>query len=306
MTQFTVIQNRNFQVFGIGMRDAGAGDLNVSGVLGTVTNAYLYWLSSEVTTELLPLNANVMFAGNAITGTPIGFGHDLFWNRNYSHAYRADVTAFVTGNGSYALSGFQNFPGPFPDAVIDGAGLIVFYDDPNQLDRRDIYLFDGNLSNYEATGTAISSYTGWDFTVPNAIPYASGAVNMTMFVADGQGPCSLCGDGALRINGELLESGDVFRGESPLAPGASAPLGNLWDVRSYEVSSYFSASSNLPRITLNGTPPLDADALSLVMLAYDVSATSSVPEPSAVLPLGIGLGWLVRRRATSRGGSPSF
>ena len=51
-------------------------------------------------------NSNVSFAGHAIAGANIGFSSDNCWGFENSQAYRADVTPYVSGNGTYDLASF--------------------------------------------------------------------------------------------------------------------------------------------------------------------------------------------------------
>src|SRR5947209_15057723 len=92
------IFNTNFATSDIGLRDVGAGTLNVSGITGNVTDSLLFWHGPTNSTNP-NANANVNFNGTAITGTNIGFSQDNFWNSLNSQAYRANVTSLVTGNG---------------------------------------------------------------------------------------------------------------------------------------------------------------------------------------------------------------
>ncbi|MGH2414946.1 MAG: hypothetical protein ACRDEA_14905, partial [Microcystaceae cyanobacterium] len=74
-----------------GMRGIGTGSITLSGVSGTVNQAYLYW-NGPTNSSNANANANVTFDGNAVTGTNIGFSDDNFWGFDNSQAYRADVT----------------------------------------------------------------------------------------------------------------------------------------------------------------------------------------------------------------------
>ena len=64
-----------------------------------------------------------------------------------SQAYFADVTSLVSGNGSYSLANFVKSGGA---VNVNGASLVVLYDDGNPTNDRDIVIFDGNDST-EAT-----------------------------------------------------------------------------------------------------------------------------------------------------------
>lgn len=119
---------------GVGLRNRGAGTISIAGIPAgaTVTRALLYWAI------LSPANpgGSMTFAGNAASGALVAAGGDPCWGASASWAFRADVTAFVTGNGSYTVAGFPtgsvsgsnpwSFPSPTP--MMEGASLVVFFE----------------------------------------------------------------------------------------------------------------------------------------------------------------------------------
>jgi hypothetical protein len=117
----------------------------------------------------------VTFSGTPIVGTNIGSSDDNCWSFDNSQAYRADVTALVTGNGNYGISNFTK-----ADANVNGLELVVFYDDGNASNNRDIVMFNGNDSNVQNTFDA----DGWNVTLPG-INSAAGTATMDM-VAPGR------------------------------------------------------------------------------------------------------------------------
>src|SRR5437588_4734068 len=185
-----------------GMRNDGTCTLTVSGVSGPVTKAYLYWHGPTNSSDPTA-NAAVTFAGNAVTGSNIGLSSDNCWLHSNSQGYRADVTSLVTGNGAYALAGFVKDSG---NINVNGASLIVFFNDGNVTNNRDVVLFDGNDSNIPNAFDA----AGWNVSLPG-ITYTSGTANITLHVSDGQ-PFP---DDALVLNGStLVPAGPIFQGDS--------------------------------------------------------------------------------------------
>lgn len=262
------------------MRDAGTGTLVLDGVSGTVTNAFLYWHGPTDSADP-SVNAGVSFAGAAIVGTQIGFSSDNNWRALNSQAYRADVTSLVTGNGSFALAGFEN-----PLAQVNGVSLVVTYDDGNTTNNRDVSFYDGN----DSVLASAHDSAGWDLTVP-VNGYTKGAAFLSFFVSDGQ----TFSDASLMVNGVVIApSTAVFAGNTvPTGPGTSYD-GSLWDVRSFEVTSFLSPGDNNLTVTTN----LATDYFSLVALAVDAPA-APVPEPTtlAMMLAGLGLtGFAARRR----------
>lgn len=286
LVAFTTVRNTDVAAFGIGqLRDAGTGTLTVSGLTGAVSSAYLYWAGPTNSPDPLA-NASVSFGGSNILGANIGFSDDNAWGQLNSQAYRADVTSIVAGNGAYALAGFDK-----PLADINGASLIVFHDDGNAANNRDVFLFNGNDANFESIYDAL----GWNASMPG-IPYAGGSASLTLHVSDGQG----AGDGTLALNGTTLASGAIFSGNG-VQLGNGTDFDALWDIETFDITSFLSPGANNLSLTLV-TPSGDNVALIVSQLslpAAPLDPGGPIPEPStwAMMLLGFGaLGALVRRR----------
>jgi hypothetical protein len=288
ISYYTTIYNTNFATADLGLRDVGAGTLNVAGISGTVTNSLLFW-HGPTNSASPSVNANVNFNGTNITGTNIGLSQDNFWSSLNSQAYRANVTSLVSGNGNYALSNFQK-----TDAQINGAALFTFFNTGLTTGKRDVVLYDGNDSNFA------SQYdpAGWDFTLSN-IKYTSGTASLTLYVSDGQnfGPND---DGTIMINGKPLVSGGIFQGLSPRAPGAGVSNGSLTDVETFDVTPFLTPGTDTLHITLGAGVD---DAISAVVAAIDLPAGAAPPPPTAPEPgelglvaLGLLAGWKFRNR----------
>ena len=256
ISHFAIIRNSKMASAGYGgMRDYGYGAITLTGVTGTVTKAYLYWHGPTNTTNPMA-NANVYFAGTLITGENIGFSNDNCWQYLNSQAYRADVTSLVTGDTTYALAGFlQN------DANINGVSLIVFYDDGVSSTNRDFVIFDGNDSNI----SNMYDLDGWNVSLPG-ITYDSGSVGITLHVSDGQTWI----DDNLYLNGNIVASGpSVFDGNTvPNGPSAEYLNGGLWDIRTFDITSYLTPGVNGLSLTTGDV----SDCLSLVVAVIDLPA----------------------------------
>jgi hypothetical protein len=240
-----------------GMRGNGTGSITVSGVSGVIARAFLYWHGPTNSSDPAS-NAAVTFNGTPITGTNIGTSGDNCWGFANSQSYRADVTPLVTGNGSYSLSNFTK-----PDADINGVSLIVFYSDGNPANDRNVVLWNGNDSNFASTFDA----QGWDQTI-TGVPYAGGSASLDFVVSDGQS----FPDDALVLNGQtLVPAGAIFSGDStPSGPFNSS--GDLWDVKSFDITSFLTPGSN----NLHLTTGLAGDCLSLVVAAANVPASAPI------------------------------
>jgi hypothetical protein len=238
-----------------GMRGgAGTGTITVSGVTTPVLHALLFWHGPTNSSDPAA-NASVTFAGTPIAGTNIGVDEDNCWTFANTQAYRADVTGLVTGNGTYTLSDFTK-----PDVDMNGVSLLVFYDDGNSSNDRNVVAWNGNDSN-ESDGA-------WDETIPG-VPYpGSGSASLDLVVGDGQS----ADDGEVDVNGTpIAGQGAVFQGDvGPNYSGnPSGVTGSLWDMNTYDITSLLDEGSN----NLHITSPADVDCLSLVVAMADVPAS---------------------------------
>lgn len=271
-----LVPDTDFVAAGVGgMRGTGTGSISVSGVSGTVTQALLYW-NGPTNSELATANATVTFDGNPVSGTQIGFSGDNCWGFANSQSYRADVTEFVEGNGDYALSDFRKTSGeiePTTVADVNGASLIVFFDDGNDTNDRDVTIVDGNDSNIFWSE---SDPEGWDATIAD-IAYASGAANLQLHVSDGQSTV----DGPVLIDDVgLVAQGGNFQGDS--VPGVfggnqAGVTGNLWDIRDHDITEFMNSPNTTLHLTSTQPTGVETfDCIALVAAIVDVPAAAEV------------------------------
>ena len=267
LTNFTTITGTDFAFFGVGgMRGQGTGAIVVSGISGTVTAAYLYWMGPG--NDSFDTNASVVFNGTSVTGVNIGTSDDNCWDLQNSQAYRATVTGLVPGNGTYALGNFRK-TGP-PLAEVNGVSLVIFYDDGVASNNRDYVIFNGNDSNISNPFDA----NGWNAML-SGIRYTSGPASMHAIVSDGQ----IFPDGEFRINGVAIlpRGGSNWQGNTlPDQGTASSTGGGLWDHRTFDVTSLLAPGSNT--LTVQPTPD-DDDCLGLIALIFDLPSGAAPPPP---------------------------
>ena len=269
LSHVKTVTNTDWTSAGVGgMRDYGYGTLTVSGVTGPVTSAILYWHGPTSSDDPLA-NANVMFAGNPIVGTNIGFSSDNCWGFRNSQAYQVDVTELVTGNGQYVLTGFGKDRRTVTNAInTNGASLIIFYDDGDDTNNRDLAIFSGNDSNINNA----FDRPGWNFTL-SPIDYTDGTATLQMHVADGQRWL----DAAVYVNDrEIAAAGSIFDGDSvPSANNGPYNLGSLWDIRDFDVTEDLTANPG----SLKVTSLVWSDCLAGIVMVVDLPVGAAPPAP---------------------------
>ncbi len=240
---------------GVGLRGATSGTINISGIPAgsTIRRAYLLWgmLDNGESPSLRTLSFN----GTPITGVNIGSGPDTCWDRGSSHAYRANVTALVSGNGAYALTGVASGA----NILAEGASLVVIYENPAEPSRF-VQLLEGNLVlSIRVNRPAAASMQLTGFTAGSA-PQA----RSTFIVGDGQ-PFS---DNAA-FDGGLA----AITLQNPF----DASDGQYWDTKTINVSSSLAPGATSATVSIT----TDEDCLMWVGQAFSVAAATGGTGPTA-------------------------
>lgn len=287
-----------------GLRGTSSGTINLALPEGaSVNKALLFWHGPTNSTDPA-VNATIKFRAtdlevfSDIIGTNIGFADDNNWGFVNSQAYRADVTNLVSdAHTSYAVSNLRKThvteaETVVVDADINGLSLLVFYSDGNGGNNRDVYLFEGNDSNFANPFEGNPGTSEWNRTM-SGINYSSGQeATLEVHVGDGQRaipnpPSRQYIEGPLSLNNTTIAAqGHIFDGETgPDASDLGGGPGSLWDVKSFPID--LEDGSN----TLTLTMPLVAsdqfgfqgDFLSLVVAAVIIgppATTITFESPS--------------------------
>jgi MYXO-CTERM domain-containing protein len=215
----------------------------------TIEHAYLYWVTYGVAG-----NSAMKLDGATLTGTAIGQSAGTCWKqfptfKNFS--YRVDVTAKVTGNGAYVLTGF---PSGTANADTQGASLFIVYTDPNDDVGGRVILTDGAITA-DPTANAQSAFTGID--VPSTI------VSARFLLGVGDGEPQLA-EGVLYLNGNGVPYG-------PAGGHYIASAGKYWDALSYDVTQQLTPGSN-KNIPWRQTFTQDCLVFAFSALAFRASA----------------------------------
>jgi hypothetical protein len=287
ISEFTTVFDTDWTTAGVGgLRGTGSGTINVTGVTGPISQSYTYWAGPTNSTDP-NFNASGTINGTPETAANIGFSQDNFWGFANSQAYRADTSSVINGNGSYLISGL--------DPNTNGAGSLVFFNDGNTANNRDVVVFDGNDANF---GSSFDP-AGWDINL-NGINYTSGSAFLTFMVSDGQN-FAPDDDGTILVNGTPLVSGGIFQGDTLCCGTGPTGNGNLWDIETFDITSFLTPGVNNLNVTLG---PGFNDAIADIVAAVDLPAGAApppgIPEAStwAMMLLGFaGLGYAGYRRS---------
>jgi hypothetical protein len=149
----------------------------------------------------------------------------------------------------------------------NGASIVVFYNDPNPDNNRDVSLFNGNDSNLANSFDA----NGWNATM-NGIRYLNGTPLLQLHVSDGQTFL----DPAMFMNGgSYVPAGPIFQGNTvPSANNGPDNNGSLWDIRNFSLG-LTPGLNNLFLSSGVGSP--SDDALSIVVALVLVPANARSP-----------------------------
>ncbi|MDB6055097.1 MAG: Ig family protein, partial [Verrucomicrobiales bacterium] len=181
------------------------------------------------------------------------------------------------GNGTYTVSDFD--PLPF---TIQGASLIVIFDDGITTNNRDITLYNGCDQNSNDSFDA----PGWNISIPNVNYQTGDAVSLEFHVSDGQ---LIYNESPLLVNQNVLAPfGAIFSGSAPfdLLSGFRSVFftGSLWDIREFNIGGapFLVPGNNNLLIT---TGYQDDDLTVILTVLKSRSGSSSNPPPNNHAPV---------------------
>ncbi|MCC7302083.1 MAG: hypothetical protein IT233_05530, partial [Bacteroidia bacterium] len=120
----------------------------------TIERAYIY---ASMSGTQIPLNITIVnpsMVSNTYPAVVIGTGADKCWGYGGTTSYRVDVTAAITGNGNYVISGFPTNP-PTPQKDTDGASLLIIFSDPTANYQGHMVINDGCCIQIGGTNTQV-------------------------------------------------------------------------------------------------------------------------------------------------------
>jgi hypothetical protein len=278
LTKFKAVQNTDFLQFGLGgVRGVGAGEISVSGVSGIISGVYLYWHGPTATFDSTA-NSAILFNGNEVVGSNIGFSNNNFWSYANSQAYRADVTQYFSSDGIYMLANLEK-----SNSEVNGASLIAFFNDGVATNNVDVIVYDGNDSNYS------SAYdnAGWEATV-GGFKYGGGPARVSLHVSDGQ-DFGLYSDGTLYLNSHTADTDNIFQGNTTPFSSGGVANGKLWDIRSFDIGAGNVLAQGASELVVELTPGYDAMSLIVAAVELPIGSISAVPEQTTFGLMLLGL-----------------
>ncbi len=254
-----LMHNTDLLAIGLGgLRNHSSATTTVTGITGPVTQALLVWNGPRTSSD-----RSLVFQGQSLTGISAGEASDNCWEFAFSQTLWADVTALVSNDGPYVIDGYRAEGKSGRD--LNGISLLIFHDDGNPANNRDVALFLMNDSN------VASIYEGelWNRDL-TGLTYTGGTATLTLHISDGQTGVVEYADAALSANGQiLLPDGHVVNGDTvPLRAGSDPALG-LWDIMSFDAVPLLSNGQSVISIA---TGTNYHDCISLVAATVDFPA----------------------------------
>ena len=189
----------------------------------------------------------------------------------------SDVTGLVSGNGSYHIGVQASADGD----NTEGATMVVFFDDGNPANDRDVVLFEGNDNDIAESFPGDDD--GWHAVLPGVNMPAAGTAGLQLHVANGgtdpnnpepgDGPITVTGPGgtvniedqAGRWDGSTLpDAGHHYQGTS-----------DSMDIESFDITGATAMGTN----TINIDHSVDRNCLTLVATLIDVPVGAAPPPP---------------------------
>lgn len=248
---------------GVATRNTGYGNIRLRGLNpgAVVVSAIVYFGTVYGSGQLVPTNVNFLFNNNLVTGRLIGTTPDPCWGTGGKFAaYRAFVTAYVSGNGDYRVDRLPSFLRDGRDPwksynntapLSEGASLVVLYSDKTvpynsfvQI-HHVVNLFYSNLTVFHWLPVPIKNNSRLKHTRLGADGQAGFGLNHGAYISDERSFIN-----TLQIKG----TGSGLNKDSDWNGYDGEPLNQLWDTHTMNVpySIPIGATYYRVRYTSNG------------------------------------------------------
>ena len=273
-----VFTKSSYATGGVALRNRGAGNISVSGLVGPSTTVFLYWAvitpTAAVPAAATSVQIQRLFPGVSanvvVPGVAVGRGPAPCWQAgSVITVFRAAVNpAIVTGNGSYQLrilpggsgrvDGADPWAVPFLTPAWEGASLVV------------IGAGTGTVSIFDS---GLAGHSFWPpFNYSLNLPSATIAGRTTLFDnigADGQHGFARnafnvgIADETTTINGWPVAGPGSNYSDSDWNGSSGLPLPELWDDTGHNITAATPQGTTALNIRINQVGSA-ADCLSLV------------------------------------------
>jgi hypothetical protein len=215
----------------------------------TVLKAYLY---TEALGVAPGITATISTPANVTANVPmtlIGSSVDVCWGMNGTHVWRADVTSLVSTPGTYMIGGLPTTPQSSSGVDVEGATLIVIYQDPSASYTGSIQIDDG--CHTKIGGSLTHNMTGFNACA------ASTSGSAFMLVGDMQMPGY-----TINMNGQNVVQ----------------PQWNWWN----EISTATTVTSGQNSCNYNISTGGDCYTLAMAGLYFQTNCQACVPSTASL------------------------
>jgi len=225
--------------------NGGNGSITISGIPpnSSVVKAYLFWVDED--------NDNASsgkFNGNNITGIKIAEDCTSCWGTSRNALFYADVTPYVTGNGTYTLSNFPPLGCYFGSDGTEGATLIVIWCN-NSEPVRTITIYTGDVETPASICTYSSySWTHQNFTASNPVLEAKYSISIGNGQNFGESPAEY-----VYLNGYTITN--TINGST--GPNGVCGNGSLWDHFTGNNTAWIAPNSTSATFSVNNVAGWD-------------------------------------------------
>jgi cysteine-rich repeat protein len=263
---------------GTGLRNRDQGPIQISGIPAgaSVGRAVLIW--GILYTGSAPANT-ITFDGHVVTADVTAtVSGNLCWGDTNTIGYAADVTRYVTGNGTYTVSDpvrgttqiDANPRGVLP--YTDGASLVVFYTG-------------GGANNQVLSDFSYDTNTDADRAINRSFSNVNslgGAASLILAGPDGQND----GGEVIRLTGGAgsVDLVNTWNGSDPQI-GPQFSIGNLWDTDTYDVTSLLAVGTDtltVSHVQTNDCIGIGAAVLQVAQGAVTTTTTTASTTTIAV------------------------
>lgn len=243
-----VFTKAQYATGGAGLRNRGGAGIDISGVIGPVRTAYLYW--AFITNGTPPSADSKMTISRrlpgpvttaTVQGYVIGTGASPCWGGTQTTVYRASVpVALASGNGAYDITlqpgaggstaGGDPWNGTLLYPLAEGASLLIV-----GTGTQTVALFDKGLA-----GNTFSTTLNYTLKLP--VPTTGSAPLLDSIGADGQNghgreqTAALSGE-VTKINGVVVSGPGGSDLDSDWNGSSALPLPGLWDDVGHTISA---------------------------------------------------------------------